>query len=128
MKAPRGAALAAVIVAVSIAAGLSLRSPKKPRGLVSNKSLVCMVNDRVMGHPQIPVPVDGKTYYGCCADCVGRLKSDRRARTAIDPVSGREVDKSQAVILKGDAGRALYFETVESARSYSPAGARADGS
>ena len=31
--------------------------------------LVCMVNNAYMGMPQIAVPVNGKTYYGCCDMC-----------------------------------------------------------
>ncbi|VAW13928.1 hypothetical protein MNBD_BACTEROID05-864, partial [hydrothermal vent metagenome] len=31
-----------------------------------NKNLVCMINDKYMdGKIQIPVEVEGKTYYGC---------------------------------------------------------------
>ncbi len=79
---------------------------------------VCMVNDRVMGVPQIPVEVDGKIYYGCCAGCVGTLKNDESVRYAIDPVSGNRVDKADAYIVAGPQGLALYFETPENARQY----------
>jgi len=40
-------------------------------------SEVCMVNDRVMGKPQIPVEVEGKTYYGCCEGCKSRLQNSQ---------------------------------------------------
>lgn len=79
---------------------------------------VCMVNDAVMGRPQIPVDFEGKTYYGCCAGCVERLKSDRTVRYAVDPVTGKEVDKARAVILEGPGGEAIYFESADSAVRY----------
>ncbi len=80
--------------------------------------LVCMVNDRVMGVPQIPVEVEGKTYYGCCAGCVGTLKNDESVRYAVDPISGNRVDKAEAYIVAGPQGLALYFENPENAKKY----------
>ena len=38
-----------------------------PSGI--ERSQVCFINDRYMGKPQIPVSVEGKTYYGCCQGC-----------------------------------------------------------
>lgn len=81
-------------------------------------SQVCMVNDSVMGKPQIPVAFEGKTYYGCCDGCVERLKTDRSARYSRDPVTGREVDKATAFIVEGPRGEALYFESAESAAAH----------
>lgn len=85
-----------------------------------NPELVCMVNDSVMKGPQMPVPVEGKTYYGCCEGCVKTLQSDRSVRVAKDPVTGHEVDKATAFILADPKmkGRALYFESQETAREY----------
>lgn len=80
--------------------------------------LVCMMNDRVMGKPQIPVEVEGKTYFGCCPGCAKKLKGDPGIRTASDPVTGRSVDKAAALILEGPEGQALYFETPQTARRY----------
>lgn len=108
------------VMAVGGALGVSLvsRLPGKLTGRVEDRSLVCMVNDKVLGRPQLPVIVSGKTYYGCCAGCVGRLNTDRKARVAADPVTGRDVDKSEAVILEGVRGEALYFESEDTARRY----------
>lgn len=110
-----------VVMAVGGALGAALvsRLPAKLAGRVEDRSLVCMVNDKVLGRPQLPVIVGDKTYYGCCAGCVGRLNNDRKARVAADPVTGRDVDKSEAVILEGERGEALYFESEETARRYS---------
>lgn len=84
----------------------------------ANPAEVCMVQNRVLGKPQIPVEYDGKTYYGCCSNCVARVKNDRRVRYSVDPVSGREVDKAAAVIIEGPGGMALYFESESTARKY----------
>jgi YHS domain-containing protein len=94
------------------------RLPGELKGRVSDTTKVCMVTDKVFTRAQMPVIVSGKTYYGCCACCVGRLNTDRKARVAADPVSGRDVDKSEAVILEGESGEALYFESEETARRY----------
>jgi YHS domain-containing protein len=74
--------------------------------------LVCMVNNAYMGKPQMPVPVDGKTYYGCCEMCVGKLNQEESARMSIDPFSGKQVDKSEAyIVLSREDGRVAYFES-----------------
>lgn len=86
-----------------------------------NPSTVCMVNDAVMGRTQIPVKFEGKTYYGCCEGCVGTIKTERAARFAKDPVTGKEVDKAKAVILEGEGGAALYFESLDTASRYKAA-------
>lgn len=85
---------------------------------VANRSLVCMVNDMEMGKEQIPVVVEGRTYYGCCAMCKERLAKDRGARTAVDPVSGKTVDKAKAVIGKRADGSVVYFETEANLKRY----------
>jgi YHS domain-containing protein len=85
---------------------------------VSDPSLVCMVNDMDMGKTQIPVVVEGQTYYGCCAMCKERLAKDAAVRTAIDPVSGKKVDKAKAVIGKRPDGSVVYFENEKNLRQY----------
>lgn len=101
----------------SLAGEISQEASKKEIKPV-NPELVCMVNDSVMKGPQIPVPVEGKTYYGCCEGCVKTLQSDRSVRVAKDPVTGHEVDKAKAFILAGPKRKALYFESQETAREY----------
>jgi YHS domain-containing protein len=85
---------------------------------VTDPSLVCMVNDMDMGKAQIPVVVEGQTYYGCCAMCKERLTKDAAVRTAIDPVSGKKVDKAKAVIGKRPDGSVVYFESEKNLRQY----------
>lgn len=112
------AALSVMALGAALGTALVLRLPPEIHGRVSDRSTVCMVTDKVFERPQLPVVVGERTYYGCCAGCVGRLNGDRRARVARDPVTGREVDKSEAVILRGSEDQALYFENKESARRY----------
>lgn len=79
------------------------------------KDLVCMVNNAYMGKPQIPVPVNGKTYYGCCEMCVGMLNNNETARVGTDPVSNKPVDKTEAfIVLMDKDGKVGYFESKES--------------
>ena len=82
-----------------------------PAGMtrVSDPSQVCMVNDQFMGVPQIPVEVEGRTYYGCCAMCKDKLHQQREARIAQDPVTGEAVDKAKAVIIQDAQGKVKYF-------------------
>jgi YHS domain-containing protein len=86
--------------------------------LIEDPSLVCMVNNQFMGRPQIPVEVEGRTYYGCCEMCKGRLANDPSSRTAVDPASGRSVDKASAVVAKTENGSTLYFENRETFAAY----------
>ena len=80
--------------------------------------MVCMINERVFDKPQIPIKVDGKTYYGCCEMCKKALGSDPSKRVATDPVSGEEVDKATAVIGSLADGSVLYFENKKNFDAY----------
>lgn len=79
---------------------------------------VCMVNNAAFDKPQIPVEVNGKTYYGCCPMCKERLAKDASARTATDPVSGKTVDKAEAIIGKAPDGSVYYFENEGNMKRY----------
>lgn len=79
---------------------------------------VCMMNNTVFPTPQIAVPVDGKTYFGCCEMCKGRLAVDPTVREAVDPVSGKTVDKATAVIGALPDGKVLYFESEKTFAAY----------
>lgn len=79
-----------------------------------------MVNDRYMGSPQIPVVVADKTYYGCCAMCKAKLETQESARMAIDPTSGKTVDKATAFIVSDDRNKVYYFENAANEARFSP--------
>jgi YHS domain-containing protein len=100
--------VAAPAAGVQTAALRKIEDPKK----------VCMVNNTVFEKDQIPVEVEGKTYYGCCEMCKERLAKDESARYATDPVTGARVDKATAVIAAQGDGTALYFENDANFEEY----------
>ena len=79
---------------------------------------VCMITEHAMGKPQIPVEVEGKTYYGCCEMCKKTLATDASKRVAKDPQSGVEVDKAVAVIAADADGAIFYFENDKNLTDY----------
>lgn len=81
-------------------------------------SKVCMANDKLFGKEQIPVVVDGRTYYGCCQGCKTMLAQNEQARKATDPVSGKTVDKATAVIGAGPDGRVFYFDSENNLEAF----------
>ena len=85
---------------------------------VDDPKKVCMVNNTVFEKDQIPVEVEGKTYYGCCEMCKERLAKDESVRYGTDPVSGARVDKATAVIAAQGDGTTLYFENEANFEAY----------
>lgn len=102
-------------ILVVLTLSLSAYAVDMPTGLLTKvePKTVCMVNEMAMGKDQIPVEVDGKTYYGCCEMCKNTLAKDAGKRVAVDPVSGKEVDKAKAVIGAQEDGRVFYFESED---------------
>lgn len=93
--------------------------PKEDGALqVVETKYVCMINNQRFNKTQIPVEVEGRTYYGCCEMCKGRLNDDPKSRVATDPVSGKEVDKAKAVIGANAEGEVFYFENAENLKRY----------
>jgi len=110
------AALVLLAILLTVATGFA-QTPAPPLKKVEPKK-VCMVNEHFMNHDQIPVEVDGKTYYGCCAMCKERLANDAAKRVAVDPVSGKTVDKAKAVIGAAEDGMVVYFESEKNLAKY----------
>lgn len=79
---------------------------------------VCMVNDEFFGTRQLPVQVEDRTYFGCCAGCEKKIRGDARVRAAVDPVSGRVVDKATAVIGTLPDHKVFYFESSENLKKF----------
>ena len=77
-----------------------------------------MITEAVYEKDQIPVTVDGKTYYGCCDMCKEMLAKDAAKRVATDPVSGKPVDKAEAVIGELPDGKVFFFESEKSLEVY----------
>ena len=108
----------AFVCLLALAFGVAQAGEKAELKRVETKK-VCMVNNQVFEKDQIPVAVNGKTYYGCCEMCKERLAKDAAARTATDPVTGKPVDKATAVIAAMPDGKVLYFESQETYEKYS---------
>ena len=84
---------------------------------------VCMITNQEFAREQIPVEVEGKTYYGCCEMCKAKIKNNPQSRAATDPVSGNQVDKAEAVIGAAPDGSIFYFESEENFAQYNPGSA-----
>ncbi len=92
--------------------GMHMTSAPAASGPVTpvNKRMICMITNKAYSKPQLPVTVEGRTYYGCCDMCRHTLKTDASSRYAIDPISGKKVDKSKAVLGKDAKGSVVYFQ------------------
>lgn len=89
------------------------------KGIIVASNEVCMVNDAFMGKKQLEVQYNGKTYYGCCEMCKKRIPNEASVRSAIDPVSKKEVDKATAIIaITGNNGEVSYFENKTTYSDY----------
>lgn len=74
-----------------------------------------------MGKKQFPVEFEDRLYYGCCEMCVNTIKNEKKVRVTQDPLTGKEIDKSQAFIAPepGSAhGGVLYFDSGENYKKY----------
>jgi YHS domain-containing protein len=82
---------------------------------------ICMVDDVYQGdYPTLPLTIINRTYYGCSIKASQDLASNEKLRTAIDPVTKKEVDKASAIIAlhpKRD-GKVIYFESKETFDEY----------
>lgn len=87
----------------------------------SESNKVCMVTDKYMGSEQIPVSVEGKAYYGCCAGCASKLKENQNnVRFSKDPLTGEEVDKATAYIvhITDGSNNVFYFKSKKTYQQY----------
>ena len=123
MKRTIAVTITLLIAFASVALAQRADEPIRPLTRVEPKT-VCMVNEMAMGRDQIPVQVEGRTYFGCCEMCKNRLAKDASIRVATDPISGKEVDKSTAIIGADSEGRVKYFENEENFKKYNEAAAK----
>ncbi len=88
-------------------------------GNVDKRDTVCMVQDTIGTKAGVPHVYNGKTYYLCCENCRSSIKNEPAKYTmAIDPVSGKKVDKSAAMIYNLE-GKAIYFENEANRKTFS---------
>jgi len=105
---------AALLALTGIAAAARAEETAQPALRRVETKHVCMINNQDMGRDQIPVTVENKTYYGCCEGCKKALTEKPETRVALDPLSGKTVDKATAVIAAKADGSVLYFESEKS--------------
>lgn len=109
-----------LILSLALSVTAFAKNTVKPEGPLTKvePKTVCMINEQAMGKDQIPVEVEGKTYYGCCEMCKNALANSADKRLAVDPVTGKGVDKAKAVIAAQKDGRVFYFESDETLAKY----------
>lgn len=110
----------ALLFTLLVATAASAQNDVKPSGKLTRveTKMVCMINEHAMGKEQIPVEIEGRTYYGCCEMCKKALAENAEKRVAVDPVSGKQVDKAVAVIASQEDGRVFYFENEANLAKY----------
>lgn len=116
MKTRTLVAIALVLLVCTAAFAADAKAPAKLKKVESQN--VCMITGHDMGKPQMPVTVDGKTYYGCCEGCKKQLTEDAATRKAKDALTGEEVDKATAVIAADDEGKIYYFASEKNLDAY----------
>lgn len=79
---------------------------------------VCVVNNQWTTRVLKPTAIEGKTYYTCCQMCKKSLSQESQHRTAIDPVTGKKIDKSLAVLGAHAEGRVVYFENEQNLEKF----------
>ena len=115
-KAPKSNSQVTVEKPIKTDAALTLAGKYE---IVPNEK-VCMVNDRFMVVPQIPIDVSGTTYYGCCEDCVEKLQKNLNdVRFGSNPLTNTKVDKATAIIVQNkDNGSVYYFSSEAEANTF----------
>jgi YHS domain-containing protein len=114
--------IVATLLLLALATAVFAADVKPPVKQVEAKK-VCMINEHYMQKDQIAVDVDGKTYYGCCEMCKKALATDASKRAAVDPVSGKKVDKATAIIAADADGNVVYFENAKNLEAFNAAAA-----
>lgn len=113
----------AAILALSAAAAAAEYAPPLT-GDVERREYVCMMQDMVMLRKGIPLTSGGKKYWGCCDMCKAKIEAEpERYTKAVDPVSGKRVDKAAARIYALD-GLVYYFESVKTRAAFSASPAK----
>ena len=112
---------AVMLIVASSFLGAAAAQSEKDAGLTQVEAkYVCMMNNQRFEKEMIAVEVDGVIYYGCCEGCKAQLRDKAENRVAVDPVSGKKVDKAKAVIGADHEGKVFYFENAENLKKYKP--------
>jgi len=98
---------------------LSVRNGSPDAWLSSvETSKVNMVTNRVADKALSAVTVDGHTYYVRNKDYEAALNKNLSLRFTTDPITGKKIDKSDAIILADSKGRVFYFESEKTYRDF----------
>ncbi len=90
----------------------------KPLYPVEDRRHICMRADQALKKPNIAVEIDGKTYYGL-PHCTAMMMSSPSFLFAVDPYSGKPVDKAVAIAGATENGaHVFYFESLENLRRF----------
>ena len=102
----------AILIALVVAIAKSQVNAQAASGArVSDRKLVCMLQDSLQTRAGLEHVYNGKKYYLCCGGCLaGFEQNPARYSHAVDPVNGKQVDKADASIY-GYKGRAYFFSS-----------------
>lgn len=81
-------------------------------------SKVNMVTNRVADKALSAVTVDGSTYYVPNKDYEAAFNMNLSLRFAVDPITSKRIDKSEALVLADSEGRVFYFESEKTYRDF----------
>lgn len=85
---------------------------------VTDRKLVCMLQDSLQTREGLEHIYNGKKYYLCCGGCLaGFEQNPARYSHAVDPVNGKQVDKADAAIY-GYKGRAYFFSSQNTLQTF----------
>jgi YHS domain-containing protein len=109
--------IAVVLTVIALLIPTLVAASGEPLKQVDSK-FVCFITKKHFSSPQTAVSVEGKTYYSCCDMCKTKLMNEPASRLAKDPVSGKEIDMSKAVIGVDKAGNAYFFENAANLKQF----------
>lgn len=111
MTRTRFLAAAVALAAVLLATAAQVSAQGAYTGPVEDRSKICMMQDSVQPREGLEYKHEGKSYWLCCSMCEAKFKeSPDTYANAVDPVSGKKVDKATAPIYAYQ-GRAFFFES-----------------
>jgi len=83
-----------------------------------DSTAINMVTNRLLRGERRAVRVDGKDYFVPDADYGYNFRLNLSLRYAVDPLTGRRIDKSAALAYADTKGRVFYFESEQNYRDF----------
>jgi YHS domain-containing protein len=114
-----GMGAGAILIALIVAIAKSQVNAQAASGArVTDRKLVCMLQDSLQTREGLEHIYNGKKYYLCCGGCLaGFEQNPARYSQAVDPVNGKQVDKADAPIY-GYKGRAYFFSSQNTLQTF----------